>query len=191
MKLLESLVSMTFMVAAFAASVSYAADENAVPDISLADLAKAITNKTVTLIDCNGSKSYACGHIPGAINFADHTDDLAKVLPTDKAALVVAYCGGPLCGAYKAGSDAATKAGYTNVKRFSAGISGWKASGAETEAATLCKKCGQIKGSPCCCKEGQPTCDKCGKAKGSPGCCCVLPKPLQPKCEQPAPVQPK
>jgi predicted sulfurtransferase len=105
MKLLESLVSMTFILAAFAANVSYAADENAVPDISLADLSMAITNKTVTLIDCNGSKSYACGHIPGAINFADHKDDLAKVLPTDKAALVVSYCGGPLCEAYKAGSD--------------------------------------------------------------------------------------
>ncbi len=35
----------------------------------------------------------------------------------------------------------------------------------------LCAKCGQIKGSDVCCKEGAEKCDKCGLAKGSPGCC--------------------
>ena len=39
-----------------------------------------------------------------------------------------------------------------------------------TELA-LCGKCGQIKGSPMCCKPGAKKCDKCGMAKGSPGCC--------------------
>jgi len=37
--------------------------------------------------------------------------------------------------------------------------------------AALCGKCGQIKGSPMCCKPGQPMCEKCGLAKDSPGCC--------------------
>ena len=40
-----------------------------VPDISLVDLKQAIADKAVTLLDCNGSKSYANGHIPGAIDF--------------------------------------------------------------------------------------------------------------------------
>ncbi|MHC4250820.1 MAG: hypothetical protein ACYS9X_16970 [Planctomycetota bacterium] len=35
----------------------------------------------------------------------------------------------------------------------------------------LCAKCGQIKGSDECCKEGAARCPKCGLAKGSPGCC--------------------
>ena len=35
----------------------------------------------------------------------------------------------------------------------------------------LCAKCGQIKGSDVCCKEGAVKCDMCGKDKGSPGCC--------------------
>ena len=35
----------------------------------------------------------------------------------------------------------------------------------------LCAKCGQIKGSPECCKEGAPRCAMCGLIKGSPGCC--------------------
>lgn len=38
-------------------------------------------------------------------------------------------------------------------------------------AVALCLKCGQIKGSDVCCKEGAVTCDKCGLAKDSPGCC--------------------
>ncbi len=43
-------------------------------------------------------------------------------------------------------------------------------------AVALCLKCGEIKGSDVCCKEGAAKCDKCQLAKGSPGCC-KLPKP--------------
>ena len=142
-----------------------------VPDISLVDLKQAIADKAVTLLDCNGSKSYADGHIPGAIDFDGAKADLAKRMPTDKAALVVAYCGGPKCLAYKAGAEAATKLGYTNVKHFSGGISGWKDAGEKCETAALCPKCGQVKGSDVCCKADAPKCDQCGMAKGSPGCC--------------------
>lgn len=104
-----------------------AAAKGAYPDISKADLEAAIAAKTVVLIDCNGTESYAAGHIPGAIDFATSKATLDTLLPKDKAALVVAYCGGPSCGAYKAGASAAEKLGYTNVKHFSAGISGWTA----------------------------------------------------------------
>ena len=103
------------------------------PDISLSDLKKAIAEKKVALIDVNGSDSYASGHIPGAVNF--ETAKLADVLPKDKGALVVAYCGGPACNAYKAGASKAQALGYTNVKHFTAGISGWKSAGEPTEAA--------------------------------------------------------
>jgi rhodanese-related sulfurtransferase len=109
----------------------------AAPDISLADLKQAIADKAVVLLDCNGSKSYAKGHIPGAIDFEVAKTDLAKMMPADKAALVVAYCGGPKCMAYKAGAEAAMKLGYTNVKHFSRGISGWKDAGEKCETATL------------------------------------------------------
>jgi len=138
------------MVPTAAAGEDKAKDE--VPDISLADLKQAIADKAVTLIDCNGSASYAKGHIPGAINFANAKATLSDKLPKDKAALVVAYCGGPMCGAYKAGAEAASKLGYTNVKHFSAGIKGWKEANEPTETADLCTKCGQPKGSDDCCK---------------------------------------
>ena len=39
------------------------------------------------------------------------------------------------------------------------------------KSAAICMKCGQIKGTDTCCKQGQLKCAKCGLAKGSPGCC--------------------
>ena len=39
------------------------------------------------------------------------------------------------------------------------------------EAQTLCKSCGQVKGSDACCKPGAVICTQCGLVKGSPGCC--------------------
>lgn len=103
------------------------------PDISIADLKQAIADKKVTVIDVNGAASYARGHVPGAINFATERDNLASKLPADKGALVVAYCGGPSCSAYKAAANKASELGYTNVKHLSAGISGWLQAGEATE----------------------------------------------------------
>lgn len=103
------------------------------PDISIAELKKAIAEKKVTVIDVNGGESYKNGHIPSAINFAEVQKDLASALPKDKDALIVAYCGGPSCNAYTRAANAATKLGYTNVKHLSAGISGWLQAKENTE----------------------------------------------------------
>jgi len=100
------------------------------PDISIAELKTAIQDKSAIIIDANGSDSFKAGHIPGAVDFEAQRADLAKILPADKNALVVAYCGGPQCNAYTAAAKAAKALGYTNVKHLSAGISGWKDAGA-------------------------------------------------------------
>lgn len=105
------------------------------PDISINELKSAIAEKKVTVIDVNGSDSFKSGHIPGAIDFQAVKSELAAKLPSDKGALVVAYCGGPTCGAYAAAAKAATELGYTNVKHLSAGISGWLQAGEKTEGA--------------------------------------------------------
>ena len=110
---------LVFVSAAFAASSKYA-------DISQADLKAAIAAGKVTVIDVNGTESYKAGHIIGAIDFEANSAKLASLLPADKGALIVAYCGGPQCGAYKKGAAAAEKLGYTNVKHFAPGIQGWK-----------------------------------------------------------------
>lgn len=103
------------------------------PDISIADLKVAIAEKKVTVIDVNGSDSYAAGRVPSAIDFEAKGAELEKLLPADKGALVVAYCGGPSCNAYKAAAKKAAALGYTNVKHLSAGISGWKKAGETLE----------------------------------------------------------
>jgi rhodanese-related sulfurtransferase len=105
------------------------------PDISIADLKKAIEEKKATVIDVNGASSYKAGHVPTAKEWSAVKADLAKALPADKSALVVAYCGGPQCSAYKAAAKAAKELGYTNVKHLSAGISGWKGANEKLEAA--------------------------------------------------------
>lgn len=104
------------------------------PSISQIALTQAIADKSVTLLDVNGSASYKSGRIPGAIDYAT-VKDLKAVLPADKNALVVAYCGNEHCGAYKQAAEAAMKLGYTNVQHFSPGIKGWKESGAAIEKA--------------------------------------------------------
>ena len=104
-----------------------------ISDISHADLQAAIAAKAVAILDVNGSESFAEGRIPGAIDFETAKAKLAAVLPQDKATLVVAYCGSPMCSAYRAGANAALALGYTNVKRYAPGIDGWKKSGAKVE----------------------------------------------------------
>ena len=118
MKTLLTLAASLFIVAT--------ASAGEFPDINIAELKAGIAAKTVTLLDVNGSDSYQSGHIPGALDYESVKGDLAKVLPKDKNSLVVAYCGGPKCGAYQAAAKAAKELGYKNVKHLSAGISGWK-----------------------------------------------------------------
>jgi len=103
------------------------------PDISVADLKAAIADKKVTVIDVNGSDSYKAGHVPGAIDFAANAD--LSGLPSDKSALVVAYCGGPGCNAYQAAAKKAAALGYTNVKHLTVGKSGWAKAGEKLEPA--------------------------------------------------------
>jgi rhodanese-related sulfurtransferase len=124
-KLLTMLAALVFAVNVFAGEF---------PDISITELKQAIAEKKVVVVDVNGTSSYKSGHVPTALDFQAIKADFASHLPKDKSALVVAYCGGPTCGAYAAAAEAAKKLGYTNVKHMSAGISGWKDSNEKTEA---------------------------------------------------------
>ena len=114
------------------ATIAWAAAP-AVVDISQADLDAAIATKSATILDVNGSDSYQSGHIPGAIDFVAHKKDIASLLPADKNALIVAYCGDIHCTAYRTAAYAALDLGYTNVRHFAPGIKGWRNSGEKTE----------------------------------------------------------
>ena len=104
------------------------------PDISIAELEKAIKSGKVAVIDVNGANSYAKrGHIPGAVSFSNK-DALSKQLSkVGKDTLVVAYCGNSRCSAYKRGASAAEELGFKNVKHLSAGIAGWLKAGKKVE----------------------------------------------------------
>jgi rhodanese-related sulfurtransferase len=137
---LAGLAMLGLVVGARALWAGEARSVDSIPDISINDLKTAITNKSVTLLDANGTEMYREGHIPGAINFEANADELTKVLPKDKSALIVAYCGGPKCMAYKAAAAKALELGYTNVKHLPAGISGWKSAGEKVETGAKPEK---------------------------------------------------
>jgi rhodanese-related sulfurtransferase len=122
---------LTFCACALFATALYAGEYK---EISIKELKADIAAKKVTVLDANGSETWTEGHIPGAIDFSANHKKLASLLPKDKNALVVAYCGGPKCKAYEAAARAAEKLGYTNIRHLTAGISGWKDAGEKTEA---------------------------------------------------------
>ena len=119
------------ILAAAVVAVSAYAGEFA--DISVSEVSKLAEAKSAVIIDVNGAKSYAAGHVPGALSFVAIKSNLAASLPADKGALIVAYCGNPKCGAYLQAAKAVQKLGYTNIKHMAAGISGWKEAGMKTE----------------------------------------------------------
>ena len=123
----------TLLAVAVSSLVAVSAFAGKYASISHEELKQAVADNTATIIDVNGSKSYAAGRIPGAIDFAKHKDNLAAALPADKDALIVAYCGSPSCGAYARAAEAAVKLGYKNVRHYAGGISGWKEAGEPTE----------------------------------------------------------
>ena len=124
------------LILAAAAMLAVSAVAGEFADISISEVKALAEAKKVTLIDVNGTKSYNSGRIPGSLNFDTIKSDLMAALPKDKNALIVAYCGGPKCKAYRAAAEAAEKLGYKNIKHMSAGISGWKEAGMKTEKSS-------------------------------------------------------
>ena len=135
---MKRLVLATLLAAAPAAAVgiaplAIAGDKAHAPEVSLDELKKIVAAKSATIIDVNGADSYAKGHIPTAISFAKASGNFAAVLPKDKSAPIVAYCGGPLCTAWEDAAKAAKDLGYSNIKHFKGGIKGWTAAGQAVE----------------------------------------------------------
>jgi rhodanese-related sulfurtransferase len=100
-------------------------DENHYPLVTKKDLKSWVATNQAFVIDVNSADSYKTAHVPGAIHFESHQNDFAKVLPQDKNALIVAYCGGPMCTAWKKAAEQACNMGYTNIRHYKDGISGW------------------------------------------------------------------
>ena len=93
--------------------------------VSKKELKTLISNKQVFVLDVNSESSFRENRIPTAIHFGSHQDTLATVLPKKKDSLIVAYCGGAFCTAWKKAARKACALGYTNVKHYKGGIRGW------------------------------------------------------------------
>ncbi len=127
---MKRLITLLLSLACFVVDGSGA---DKVREISHQELNTAISAKQVTLLDVNGTDSFTEGRLPGAIDYIANKDKIAALLPRDKNALVVAYCGNEYCSAYQAAATAARELGYTNVKHYAPGIDGWRKSGAKIE----------------------------------------------------------
>jgi rhodanese-related sulfurtransferase len=123
----------TLLLAGFGLAMGTEFASDKVPAITHAELTAAIAAKAVTVLDVNGTESFKEGRIPGAIDYLAQKAKIAALLPKDKSALVVAYCGNEYCSAYLAAATTAMELGYTNVKHYSPGIDGWVKSGAKVE----------------------------------------------------------
>jgi rhodanese-related sulfurtransferase len=101
------------------------------PEISLDELKNLINSKTATIIDANAESTFDKGRIPTSVSYIKNKTNFAAILPADKNALLVAYCGGPMCKAWEEPAKFAKSMGYTNIKHFKGGLKVWKDSGNE------------------------------------------------------------
>jgi rhodanese-related sulfurtransferase len=79
-----------------AGRLAAAVKDAAISEIAREELVRSLRAGSVTLVDVLSPESFAARHIPGAVNLpvADLSRRAGAVLP-DRAAPIVAYCGGP------------------------------------------------------------------------------------------------
>ena len=98
--------------------------------IVAADVVKGIVDgKTIGLvIDARPKvKKYDKGHIPGALSMpTSQFDKMKGLLPADKKALIVFYCGGLKCALSHKNAFKSEALGYSNVKVYAKGYPDWK-----------------------------------------------------------------
>lgn len=84
--------------------------------------------ENVMIVDSRPYKvKYVKGHIPGAVNIPFTEFDQKKdLLPRDRNALLIFYCGGLECKLSHKSARKAEGLGYTNVKVFAKGFPEWK-----------------------------------------------------------------
>lgn len=95
-------------------------------EIDTQALLKIMTGTTpYYLFDARPVKTFGKAHIPGARPAHPGDDNFLSLLPADKNALLVFYCGGATCPYTGEAVNIAKKAGYTNIKGYQAGLPGW------------------------------------------------------------------
>lgn len=100
------------------------------PPVDLDELAAALDDPEVAVVDAQGIGGFQAGHIPGAHNI--EIDDVlgqAAVLLPDRGQRIVLYCTDQDCLGSEFVGTQLVEAGYTNVGRFPGGLGEWVANG--------------------------------------------------------------
>ena len=103
-----------------------------VVEIKTAAVKELIDSKTnAVIIDSRPESRFDQGHLPGAISIpvAKLKEQQVAVLPADKNAALIFYCGGLTCTLSTTNAEAARKLGYTNVKVYLEGEPAWAKAG--------------------------------------------------------------
>jgi len=103
------------------------------PGVSAEYVKKALDKGNAVVIDARPPRKFNKGHVPGAVNIPTTRFDTSQdLLPENKGAELIFYCGGYKCPLSTKGAEKARALGYTNVKVFQAGYPAWnKAFGQE------------------------------------------------------------
>src|SRR4051812_19005589 len=102
--------------------------------ITRQELEQLIARESVTVVDALGGDYYAQQHLPGAVDLVEADVDAraAEVLPDEDATIVV-YCSNPACPNSGRVAERLLRLGYTDVRRYEAGIQDWVEAGLPTE----------------------------------------------------------
>jgi len=139
---MKSLISILFIVAAFAVGTVPAANANTlspekIPGATNVDATTAMElfNKGVIFVDVRKDSDWEAGRIPGAEHlelkkiFSEET--LSEIASKDQE--IVIYCNGPKCMRSSNASAQAVSWGFTKVYYFRGGIPEWIAADYPTE----------------------------------------------------------
>jgi len=117
----------------------------ATPEISTKQMQKALTDKKTMVFDTRSYKEYGIDHLPGAINAVSKSEvsknifdaaiaRISRLAQGNKAAPIVLYCNGPVCGKSRKVAKLLVKRGFVNVRRYQLGIPIWRVLKVVTES---------------------------------------------------------
>jgi rhodanese-related sulfurtransferase len=99
------------------------------PEISTAELKRALAEGKTPVLDVRSAQEYAIAHIPGSVNHYEKELEQITAAYPDRSSALILYCNGPFCGKSKRLSEELKKQGYTGVRRYQLGLPVWRALG--------------------------------------------------------------
>jgi rhodanese-related sulfurtransferase len=98
------------------------------------ELAAAIDEGGVVVVEALGPQYFAQGHLPGALNIPhEEVAELAPSLLPDKDAAIVVYCSNTQCQNSAIAQGELRRLGYSDVRKYAEGKQDWEAAGLPLE----------------------------------------------------------